>query len=74
MLLSKDNRCLCIIELTVGFETNFKRNAQHKKIKNQPLLEHFTKTCHKVKFIDLSTSSLGIFGQDSESFLTCAKC
>ena len=63
MLLSIEDKCLYIIEVTTGFLTNPERNAQRKEIKYRPLLEQFENTYRKVKFIHLSTSSLGIFGQ-----------
>ena len=73
MLLSIEDKCLYIIELTVGFETNLERNSQRKEIKYRPLIKHFENTYRKVKFINLSTSSLGIFGQTSESFFDLCK-
>ena len=36
-------------------------------IKYRPLIKNFENIYHKVKFINLSTSSLGTFGQTSES-------
>ena len=73
MFLSIEDKCLYIIELTVGFETNLERNSQRKEIKYRHLLRHFENTYRKVKFINLSTSSFCILGKTSESFLTCAK-
>ena len=73
ILPSIEDKCLYIIELTVGFETNLEHNSQRKEIKYRPLLNHYENTYCKVKFINLSTSSLGIFGQASESFFICAK-
>ena len=68
MLLSIEDKCLYIIELTVGFETNLERNAERKEIKYRPLLKQFENKYRKTKFINLSTSLLGMFGQASESF------
>ena len=59
--------------ITVGFETNLERSSQRKEIKCRPLIKHFENTYRKVKFINLSTSSLGIFGQTSESFFVMCK-
>ena len=39
MLLRIEDKCLYIIELTVGFETNLERNAERKEIKYRPLLK-----------------------------------
>ena len=73
MLLSIEDKCLYIIELTVGFETNLERNAERKEIKYRPLLKQFENKHRKTKFINLSTSSLGMFGQASESFFNMCK-
>ena len=73
MLLSIEDKCLYIIELTVGFETNLERNSQRKEIKHRPLIKYVENTYRKVKFINLSTSSLGIFGQISESCFDMCK-
>ena len=73
MLLSIEDKCLYIIELTVGFETNLERNAERKEIKYRPLLKQFENKYRKTKFINLSTSSLGMFGQASESFFDMCK-
>ena len=73
MLLSIEDKCLYIIELTVGFETYLEHNTRRKEIKYRPLLEHFEYTYCKVKFTNLSTSSLGIFGQAFESFFDMCK-
>ena len=73
MLLSIEDKCLYLIKLTVGFETNLERNAERKEIKYGPLLKHFENTYRKIKFINLSTSSLGMFGHASESFFDMCK-
>ena len=73
MLLSIEDKCLYIIELTVGFETNLERNAGRKEIKYRPLLKQFDNKYLKTKFINLLASSLGMFGQASESFFDMCK-
>ena len=73
MVLSIEDKCLYIIELTVGFETNLERNAERKEIKYRPLLKQFENKYRKTKFINLSTSSLGMFGQASGSFFDMCK-
>ena len=73
MLLSIEDKCFYIIELTVDFETNLERNAERKEIKYRPLLKQFENKYRKTKFINLSTSSLGMFGQASESFVDMCK-
>ena len=44
MLVNIEDKCLYIIELIVGFETNFKRNAERKEIKYRPFSKHFENT------------------------------
>ena len=56
-----------------NYETNFERTAERKEIKYRPLLKHFESTYRKIKFINLSKSSLGISGQASESFFDACK-
>ena len=73
MILIIEDKCLYIIEFTGGFETNIERNAERKEIKYRPLLEQFENKYRKTKFIDLSTSSLGMFGQASESYFDMCK-
>ena len=67
MLLSIEDKCLYIIELTVGFETNLERHAERKEIKYRPLLKQFKNTYREIKLMNVSTRSLGIFGQVSDS-------
>ena len=73
MILNIEDKCLYIIELIIGFETNLERNAERKEIKCQPLLKQFENKYRKTKFINLSKSSLGMFGQASESFFDMCK-
>jgi len=72
MLLSTADK-LYVIELTVGFETNLAKNARRKELKYRSLVTDLSNDYHSIEFITLSVSSLGIFGQSSESFLMCTK-
>ena len=58
-----------IIELSVGFETNLKNNANRKFNKYRYLLNDLSSKYRQVKFLNLSISSLGIFGQSCDSFI-----
>ena len=66
MFLRIEDKYLYIIELTIGFETNLERNAEPKEATYRPFLNQFEDTYCKIKFINLSTSSLDMFGQASE--------
>ena len=72
-LLSREDKCLYIIELTACFETNLERNAERKEIKYRLLPNQFENTYCKIKFINLPAISLGMFGKASESFFDICK-
>ena len=69
VLLSTADNILYIIELTVGFETNLNNNANRKELKYRSLRADLAKDYNKIKFVNLSVSCFGIFGNSSESFL-----
>ena len=53
----------------MGFETNLNNNASRKELKYHPLLTDLANDYKQIKVINLSISSLGIFGNCSDSFL-----
>ena len=69
IILSTADNVLYILELTVGFETNLNNNASRKELKYRPLLIDLANDYNQIKFINLSISSLCIFGNCSDSFL-----
>ena len=69
IILSTADNALYIIELTVGFETNLNTNTRCKELKYRPLLTDLANDYTQVKFINLTISCLGIFGNSSDSFL-----
>ena len=64
-----ENECLYILELTVGFESNLQVNANCKRQKYLDLIKEQKTNYDKVKFIDLSLSTLSV---DHRKILT--KC
>ena len=50
-----------VLELTVGFESNLKNNAVHKKEKYMDVVKDMRSNYRSVKFVKLSMSSLGVF-------------
>ena len=62
-----------MIELTVGFETNLNSNAKRKYEKYHRLTRDLSSDFHKIKFINLSLSALGIFGKSCEPFIDMCK-
>ena len=69
LLLSSQNNDLYIIELTVGFESNLTNNVNRKHTKYKDLVREQEKDFRKVKFINFSISSLGIFDKECHTFL-----
>ena len=68
MLFSIDTDALYIIELTVGFETNTDLNAERKHDKYLQFTHDLSSMYRCVRLINLSISSLGIFGNSCKSF------
>ena len=68
LILTEDN-CLYILELTVGYETNFRNNINRKRLKYEKLIVDQREKFKCVKFINLSISALGVFDNDSAAFL-----
>ena len=52
----------------MGFETNLDNNASRKELEYRPLAD-LANDYMQIKFINLFISSLGIFGNGSDSFL-----
>ena len=69
LLLILNKKCIYILELTIGFESNLLANATRKNKKYNELIKEQCKIYDKVKFINLSISSLGVFGNSSQEFL-----
>ena len=61
LLLVIPDKCLYILELTIGFETNLRNNSQKKQLKYKTLIREQQKNFNEVRFIDLSMSALGVF-------------
>ena len=62
-------KCLYVLELTVGFESNLNSKAVRKKEKYLNLIKEMGRNYRCVKFINLSVSSLGIFSYECCMFL-----
>ena len=73
LVLSIPNKCLYILELTVGFESNLHNNIDRKERKYHETVNHHKSKFNQVKFINLSVSTLGIFSQHSSVFIDMLK-
>ena len=59
--LEVHNKCLYILELTIGYETNLTSNIAHEERKKQDLTRTLQHHYNNVKFINLSIRTLGVF-------------
>ena len=69
LLMTLGNKCIYILELTVGFESNLHNSVIRKRQKYLDLINDQHKNYEKVKFINLSISSLGVFSHTSPDFI-----
>ena len=69
LLLPTSSRCLYIIELTVGFESNLQKNVERKKSKYKELISEQKEHFDSVKFINLLIISLGVFAKECSTFI-----
>ena len=70
LLPEAHNKCLYILELTIGYETNLTSNIARKDRKCQDLIRTLKCQYHNFKFINLSVSTLGVLSSHSSDFIT----
>ena len=73
LLLEVHNKCLYILELSIGYETNRTSNIARKDRKYQDLTRTLQRHCNNFKLINLSISTLGVLSSHSADFLTMLK-
>ena len=73
LLISTKENCLYALELTVGYETNLRKNRNRKRLKYEKLIMDQSKKFNSVKFINLFISALGVFDKESAIFLKMLK-
>ena len=69
MLLSTANNILYIIKFSVDFEINVDNNENRKYEKYLDVIMKCHLTTIKVKFVNISISSLGNFGNPCDTFM-----
>ena len=69
LLFLIQSKCLYVLELTVGFESNLNNNAVRKKEKYVNLINEMSRNYRCVRFVNLSMSSLGVFSDECFTFL-----
>ena len=62
-----------MIGLSVGFKTNLNVNTERKRDKYRQLIRDLSSEYHDVRFINLSLSVLGIFGNSCDPFIDVFK-
>ena len=73
MLLYTANSILNILKLTVGFDSKIDNSASRKCKKYHSLKQELSSNYHEVKFINISISSLGIFGNSCDAYIQMYK-
>ena len=68
LLFLMQSKCLYVLELTVGFESNLNNNAVCKEEKYLNLIKEMSRNYRCVKFVFLSMSSLGVFSDECSTF------
>ena len=69
LLFLIQSKCLYVLELTVGFESNLNNNAVRKKEKYLNLINEMSRNYRCVRFVNLSMSSLSVFSDECSTFL-----
>ena len=70
LLLEAHDKCLYILELTIGYETNLTSNIARKDRKYQDVIRTLQYHYNNIKFINLSISTLGVPSFHFTEFIT----
>ena len=73
LVLTIENKCIYILELTIGFESNLQTSATRKREKYQDLINKQLNYYEEAKFVNASISSLGVFGETSLDLIEMLK-
>ena len=70
LLLLTENKSLCILELTLDFETNIQNNSNRKAAKHSSLLSEHSPSYNTATFINLSVGNISAMGSSCASFFS----
>ena len=73
LVLTIENKCIYILKLTIGFESNLQTNATRKREKYQDLINKQLNYYEEAKFVNVSISSLGVFSETSLDLIEMLK-
>ena len=59
---------ICVVELTVGFQTNIAKNCKRKEIRYKDLCSSLKQRFGNVKYFNLSMGAIGIIGKECKDF------
>ena len=68
LVVVKDKKCY-VLELTVGFETNIRKNSERKQKKYANLITRLQKD-FEIQYVDLSMGCIGVIGEESKRIKT----
>ena len=71
-LVITTNTNIYIVELTVGFETNIRKNEERKQSKYTDIINNLSKE-KKVLFVNLSMGACGVVGKESGKLFSMLK-
>ena len=73
ILYNKHKSTIYILELTVGFESNLRINSERKLDKYRPLVLSLSTSHSKVRFVNVSMSTLGVLDNSCDSLIDLLK-
>ena len=73
LVLTIENKCIYILELTIGFESNLQTNATRKREKYQDFINKQLNYYEEARFVNASISSLGVFSETSLDLIEMLK-
>ena len=68
VVLNNTKDKICVVELTVGFQTNIAKNCKRKEIRYKDLCSSLKQRFGNVKYFNLSMGAIGIIGKECEDF------
>lgn len=68
IVLNNTKDKICVVELTVGFETNITKNCKRKAIRYKDLCSSLKQSFRKVKYLNLSMGAIGMIGKECRDF------
>ena len=68
IVLNNTKDKICVVELTVGFETNIAKNCKRTEIRYKDLSSSLKQRFGNVKYFNLSMGAIGMIGKECKDF------